>query len=149
MTRAPRLAVRCVCLCRRARSRTVTSEELETGAGAGLGDGSGRWRLSVTSDRPIEVMNLLVSLDSGAVSNLSSGPVAAADGGDGATAIHAVGLFPSASDADLEGVLRIVNRTRHGGHVRIEAIDDAGAQRWSGDAAGRRAEKSRHQLGRA
>ena len=111
-------------------SRMVTAEELETGDGEGLsgslGDGSGRWRLIVTADRPIAVMNLLVSSSSGAMSNLSSGPVAAVDGGDGATTIHTVGLFPSASRTDLEGVLRIVNRTNQFGSVSIEAIDDTG-----------------------
>ena len=111
-------------------SRMVTAEELETGDGEGLsgalGDGAGRWRLVVTADRPIAVMNLLVSSSSGAMTNLSSGPVAAVDGGDGAATIHAVGLFPSASSADLEGVLRIVNRTRQSGSVGIEAIDDTG-----------------------
>ena len=108
----------------------VTASELETGDGEGLsgalGDGSGRWRLVVTADRPIAVMNLLVSSSSGAMSNLSSGPVAAVDGGDGATTIHTVGLFPSASRTDLEGVLRIVNRTDQFGRVDIEAIDDTG-----------------------
>ena len=111
-------------------SRMVTAEELETGDGEGLsgalGDGEGRWRLVVTADRRIEVMNLLASSSSGAMSNLSSGPVAAVDGGDGATTIHSVGLFPSASNTDLEGVLRILNRTRQSGSVSIEAIDDTG-----------------------
>ena len=111
-------------------SRLVTAEELETGDGEGLsgslGDGSGRWRLVVTADRPITVMNLLASSSSGAMSNLSSGPVAAVDSGDGATTVHAVGLFPPASDANVEGVLRIVNRTDQFGRVDIEAIDDAG-----------------------
>ena len=111
-------------------SRMVTAEELETGDGEGLsgslGDGAGQWRLVVTADRPIAVMNLQVSASSGAMTNLSSGPVAGVDGGDGATTVHAVGLFPSASSTDLEGVLRIVNRTRQVGSVSIEAIDDAG-----------------------
>ncbi len=111
-------------------SRMVTASELETGDGDGLsgslGDGSGRWRLIVTADRPIAVMNLLVSSSSGAMSNLSSGPVAAVDGGDGATTIHTVGLFPSASRTELEGVLRIVNRTDQFGRVEIEAVDDTG-----------------------
>ena len=111
-------------------SRLVTADELETGDGDGLsgslGDGSGRWRLVVTADRPIVVMNLLASSSSGAMSNLSSGPVAAVDGGDGATTVHAVGLFPPASDANVEGVLRIVNRTDQFGRVDIEAIDDTG-----------------------
>ena len=113
-------------------SRQVTAAELESGDGEGLagalGDGTGRWRLLVTADRPIEVMNLLASSSSGAMTNLSTGPVAGVDGEDGATTIHEVGLFPSASDESLEGVLRIVNRTRQFGRVTIEAIDDTGAQ---------------------
>ena len=112
-------------------SRQVTAAELESGEGEGLsgalGDGNGRWRLLVTADGAIEVMNLLASTSSGAMTNLSSGPVAAEDGDDGATTIHEVGLFPSASDEGLEGVLRIVNRTRQFGRVNIEAIDDTGA----------------------
>ena len=111
-------------------SRQVTAAELESGEGEGLvgalGDGNGRWRLLVTADGAIEVMNLLASTSSGAMTNLSSGPVAAEDGDDGATTIHEVGLFPSASDEGLEGVLRIVNRTRQAGQVSIEAIDDTG-----------------------
>ena len=111
-------------------SRQVTATELESGEGEGLvgalGDGNGRWRLLVTADGAIEVMNLLASTTSGAMTNLSSGPVAAEDGDDGATTIHEVGLFPSASDEGLEGVVRIVNRTRQAGQVSIEAIDDTG-----------------------
>ena len=111
-------------------SRQVTAAELESGEGEGLvgalGDGTGRWRLLVTADGAIEVMNLLASTSSGAMTNLSSGAVAAEDGDDGATTIHEVGLFPSASDEGLEGVLRIVNRTRQAGQVSIEAIDDTG-----------------------
>ncbi|MDE0174808.1 MAG: DUF1588 domain-containing protein [Defluviicoccus sp.] len=112
-------------------SRTVTAEELESGDGEGLsgalGDGQGRWRLLVTADRRIAVMNLLFSSSTGAVSNLSADPVAAFDGDDGATTVHEVGLFPSASNLKAEGAVRIVNRTRQAGHVSIEAIDDTGA----------------------
>ena len=111
-------------------SRQVPAAELESGDGEGLvgalGDGTGRWRLLVTADGAIEVMNLLASTSSGAMTNLSSGPVSAEDGDDGATTIHEVGLFPSASDEGLEGVVRIVNRTRQAGQVSIEAIDDTG-----------------------
>ena len=126
-------------------SRTVTAEELEGGEGEGLsgalGDGHGRWRLLVTADRPIAVMNLLASSSTGAVSNLSAGPVAALDGDDGATTVHEVGLFPSASNPDAEGAVRIVNRTRRAGRVSIEAIDDTGARfgplsLWVGARAG-------------
>ena len=109
----------------------MTAAELESGEGEGLtgslGDGSGRWRLVVTADRPIEVMNLLASTASGEITNLSAGPVAPVDGDDGATTVHEVGLFPAASEDGLEGVLRVVNRTGVFGRVNIEAIDDRGA----------------------
>ena len=62
---------------RAGRSRTITARELETGA-TGLrgrfGDGIGKWRLSIASDRPIEVMSLLRDM-SGNLSNLSSADV--------------------------------------------------------------------------
>ncbi|MDE0029699.1 MAG: DUF1592 domain-containing protein [Deltaproteobacteria bacterium] len=113
-------------------ARMVTAEELESGDGEGLtgalGDGSGKWRLVVTADGPIEVMNLLASTASGEMTNLSAEPVAPVDGDDGATTIHEVGLFPAASEEGLGGVLRIVNRTRQAGRVSIEAIDDAGVK---------------------
>ena len=111
-------------------SRMVTADELESGEGDGLsgaiGDGTGRWRLLVSADRPIQVMNLLASSSTGAMTNLSAGPVAATDGDDGATTVHTVDLFPSASNPDVEGAVRIVNRTRQVGRVSIEAIDDSG-----------------------
>ncbi|MDE0029700.1 MAG: DUF1588 domain-containing protein [Deltaproteobacteria bacterium] len=113
-------------------ARQVTAEELESGDGEGLtgalGDGTGRWRLLVTAGGAIEVMNLLASTASGEMTNLSPGPVAPVDGDDGATTIHEVGLFPAGSEEGLEGVLRIVNRTRQAGRVSIEAIDDTGAK---------------------
>ena len=113
-------------------ARMVTAEELESGEGEGLrgalGDGSGRWRLVVTAGGEMEVMHLLASTASGEMTNLSAGPVAPVDGDDGATTIHEVGLFPAASEDGLEGVLRVVNRTRQAGRVKIEAIDDTGAK---------------------
>ena len=57
-------------------SRTLRSEELEAGSEAfdgALGDGAGRWQLSVESDQPITVLNLLSS-SAGQITNLSSGP---------------------------------------------------------------------------
>ena len=59
-----------------ARSRTVSARTLEDGGGdlqGRLGDGTGKWRLTVTSDRPIQVMSLLES-PTGHLTNLSTRP---------------------------------------------------------------------------
>ena len=57
-------------------SRTLLASELEAG-GAGvtgaLGDGAGKWRLRVSSNRPIVVMSLLES-PTGHLTNLSTAP---------------------------------------------------------------------------
>ena len=54
---------------------TFSAEALENGEGVGgrLGDGAGKWRLTVTSDEPIQVMSLLDS-PTGHLTNLSTGP---------------------------------------------------------------------------
>ena len=55
-------------------ARTLTADELEAGGDGlqgALGDGAGKWRLTVTSDRPVSVMNLLES-PTGHLANLSS-----------------------------------------------------------------------------
>ena len=61
-------------------ARTLTAQQLEAGDGAsltgGLGAGVGNWRLSVTSDRPIEAVNVTVGA-AGDWRNLST---TAADG---------------------------------------------------------------------
>ena len=57
-------------------SRTLASQELEAGGDwfeGSLGDGAGRWQLSVESDQPIMVLNLLSS-PTGQITNLSSEP---------------------------------------------------------------------------
>ena len=63
-------------------ARTLTARELESAEGRGeaaqdldgaLGEGAGKWRLVVTSDRPIEVMSLLAS-PTGHLTNLSTAP---------------------------------------------------------------------------
>ena len=66
------------------RSLTLSAAQLESGSGPGviagaLGDGAGKWRLTVVSDRPIDVMSLLRS-PTGHLTNLSTAP----GGGDGA-----------------------------------------------------------------
>ena len=70
-------------------ARTVTARQLEAGA-TGLrgrfGDGIGKWRLSVASEQPIEVMSLLQS-PTGNLTNLSSpgggAPELESEGGPG------------------------------------------------------------------
>ena len=55
-------------------TRTLTSRELESGDSVGLsgalGDGEGKWRLSVASNHPIQVMSLIES-PTGHLTNLS------------------------------------------------------------------------------
>ena len=52
---------------------TLTAVQLEQG-GEGLtgtfGDGAGKWRLTVTSDRPLVVMSLMESLQPGSARGL-------------------------------------------------------------------------------
>ena len=58
------------------RARTIDAEDLEAGhedLRGRLGDGTGKWRLVVTSDRPVYVINTLVS-PTGSLTNLPSSP---------------------------------------------------------------------------
>lgn len=58
------------------RSRTVSAQALEDGddeLDGGLGNGEGKWRLTVTSDQPIQVISLLES-PTGHITNLSTVP---------------------------------------------------------------------------
>ena len=73
-------------------SRTLTAKELESGEAEGLsgalGTGTGKWRLTVTADRPIEVMSLLSS-PTGHLTNLSTvrGKVVVQGGGETAAEV--------------------------------------------------------------
>ena len=58
-------------------AQTYTAAQLEEGGGdlsGALGDGAGKWRLAVSSDRPISVMSLLSSR-TGHLTNLSTAPL--------------------------------------------------------------------------
>ena len=99
---------------------TLTAADLEDGFGVegALGDGHGKWRLSVESNQPIGVMNLLTS-PSGHLTNLSTLPVNDSNGR------FSVPLFPSAADAEgRQGFVRVINRTAQAGEVRIAAYDE-------------------------
>ena len=101
----------------------LTASELESGTGRGieegaLGRGEGKWRLQITSDAPIIAMSLLHS--QGRLTNLST-----AQRTEGIQeGSFAVLLFPPASDPELQGFVRVINRSRVSGTVRIEAFDD-------------------------
>ena len=101
-------------------ARILSAAELESGTGmtGALGDGTGKWQLTVTSDRPIEVISLLDS-PTGQLTNLSTVPAAA--GGS-----FSVPLFPSASDqAGRQGFVRVINRGYSDAEVRAVAFDDS------------------------
>ena len=103
-------------------ARTLTAAELEAGDGGtgSLGDGTGKWRLAVTSTRPVYAMSLLES-PTGHLTNLSTGPVSAV------AHVHTVPLFPSAADPDgREGFVRVVNLENRAGSVTVTAVDDSG-----------------------
>ena len=107
-------------------SRSVSAQDLESGAGLageqGLNAGTGKWRLVVTSDRPILVASLLAS-PTGHLTNLSTVPDNQVTDGTGTT--HLVPLFPEHGDAnDRQGFVRIVNRSDQGGSVTVNARDD-------------------------
>ena len=98
-------------------ARTISAREIEDGAtdlNGRLGDGDGDWQLLAFTDGAIEVMAMLDNA-AGPLANLSS---AVAQNGE-------ISLFPSASDALRQGVLRITNHSGDG-EIRIHAVDDAG-----------------------
>ena len=109
-------------------ARVLSAQELERGASGldgKLGDGRGKWRLMVSSDRPVVAMGLLES-PTGHLANLSGATGPRTDGGDG-TARTLVPLFPAADDPDeRQGFVRLINRGAEAAEVGIEARDDAG-----------------------
>ena len=108
-------------------SRMITAQDLESGQGEGLvgalDDGEGKWQLVVTSDQPLQTMNLLTS-PTGHLTNLST----TRGDGDEVAATHDVPLFASASNSDgYQGFVRIINRSGEAGEVIIEGFDETGA----------------------
>ena len=102
-------------------SRERTAAELESGAGVAgaLGAGEGKWRLRLSSDRPVAVLSLIES-PTGNLTNLSTLPRNAGRAADS----HAVPLFPSAADvAGRQGFVRVANRSAAAAAVRVEAFD--------------------------
>ncbi len=104
------------------KAASFTSAELENGTSGltgMLGDGAGKWRLEIESAEPIVAMSLLES-PTDHLTNLSSvGPGPSGD-------VHAVALFPSASDSSgRQGFVRVINRSASAGEVAIQARDDS------------------------
>ena len=121
-------------------TRTIMAADLESGAGmdGGLGTGTGIWRLTVTADRPLWVLNLL-EVPFGYLSNLSAMPDnkefpdANGDGEPGAEErrdagqMYRVPLFPSATGFDgRQGFVRVINQSHVGGSVAIKAYNGSG-----------------------
>ena len=105
-------------------AREWTSAELESGAGTegALGEGEGKWRLAITSDRPVVVLSLIEN-PTGHLTNLSTLPHVPGL----AQGSQAVPLFPSASDPlGRKGFVRVANRSGEAEAVRIEAFDRTG-----------------------
>ena len=100
----------------------LTASDLEIGIGVdgSLGTGTGHWHLTVTSAEALIVQNLMEG-STGHLSNLSRAPrIRGRESGS-----LAVPLFPSASNVDdLEGFVRVVNRSARSGEVRIYARDE-------------------------
>lgn len=108
-------------------SRSIPAQDLESGAGLlegrGLGAGTGKWRLRVTSNRPILVASLLAS-PTGHLTNLSTVPDNKVAGR--VSTSHLVPLFPGHGDgSERQGFVRIINRGNEDGSVEIRARDDS------------------------
>lgn len=97
---------------------TLTSAELESGTAPGLtgslGDGMGKWRLVVSSDAHILVMNLMSS-PTGHLTNLSTW-----------TESLTVPLFPAASHPTQQGFVRVANLSDTSGKAEVVGYDDRG-----------------------
>ena len=102
---------------------TVPATRLEAhrigDSGRGFGRGSGKWRLRIRDVWPVEAVSLATNA-SGHMTNLSSSAV---DSTDGTVRLP---LFPAASNDTRQGFVRLVNRSRRDGVVRITPFDDAG-----------------------
>ena len=108
-------------------ARTLTALQLEAG-GVGLtgrlGAGTGRWRLTVSSDRPLQAVNVATAGTGWYWNNLSTAPKRSPS-----WKRHSVPLFATAGTPGApQGVLRVLNGADESGIVEIWAIDDAGAR---------------------
>ena len=100
-------------------SRALSATELEAGNAPGssgsLGDGEGKWRLVVSADAEIHVMNLMSS-PTGHLTNLSTSS-------DGTLTVP---MFPAASHPTQQGFVRVANLGNTAGTAEIRGYDDHG-----------------------
>ena len=103
-------------------ARTVTARQLERGEGlsGAFGDRVGKWSLTVESDAPIDVMNLL-DVPTGNLANLSS-----IDTSLVSEELAILPLFLPAGNPERHGFVRVSNHTGAQGTVTIHAIDERG-----------------------
>ena len=103
-------------------ARTVTARQLERGEGlsGAFGDRVGKWSLTVESDAPIDVMNLL-DVPTGNLANLSS-----IDTSLVSEELAILPLFLPAGNPERHGFVRVSNHTGAQGTVTIHAFDERG-----------------------
>lgn len=104
-------------------SRTLAAEDLETGGDGltgNLGNGTGKWRLSVSADQRVTIVNLLEG-PAGLLSNLSSVPR-----GPRLDEAHDVPLFPGSSNPHWQGFVRVINHSDAEASIDIDASDASG-----------------------
>ena len=99
-------------------SRTFTAQEMGVGNDLPSLD-AGRWRLEMNSRLPFRAMSLLES-PAGQLANLTGRAPVGKN--------VALPLFISASNEELQGFARILNRSSQSGSVTIHAVDDAGTR---------------------
>lgn len=107
--------------------RTIYAADLESGGrgiAGSIGNGQGKWRLTVTSNRRLEVANLLESAQGGYLTNLHSPPVRTEARSTGTK--HLVPLFECSATFGVQAFARVINLSNADGEASILAVDDAG-----------------------
>ena len=98
---------------------TLSATDLESGDAPGLsgalGDGEGKWRLVVSADAEIHVMNLMSS-PTDHLTNLSTSS-------DGSLTVP---MFPAASHPTQQGFVRVANLGSTAGTAEVRGYDDEG-----------------------
>lgn len=101
-------------------TKTLNATDLESdntpGLSGSLGNGTGKWRLVVSADAEIHVMNLMSS-PTDHLTNLSTS----------SDADLSVPMFPAASHPTQQGFVRVANLDSTAGTALVRGYDDAGA----------------------